>query len=872
MKNISTGTSPGSFTLNAFSIFILIALAFSSFNANGQDVVEKWASFYGGTASDYAIDIAVNDSGNIYVLGRKDEDSDTYQTVKFNSSGQEQWGRVFSKGIGDSKPVAITADNSGNAYITGRSNVAMDDYVTVKYNAAGDKLWDETYNRGGSNDWVADIAVDDSGNVFVTGYSWDATIKDYATVKYNAAGTQLWATPFNGTADGTDAATAIAVDDSGNVYVTGHSYNGTDNDYATVKYNAAGVEQWVAIFDSTDNDYGYYIAVDDSGNVLVTGNSSNGTNNDFATVKYNSSGVEQWTVIYNGVTDNVDEVKAIAIDTSGNTYVAGYSFNGTDYDYATVKYNSAGVEQWVALYDGLGQSNDKAYDMVADEEGNVYVNGTSYIGPRSPDNSYDYATVKYNTDGVEQWVGSYIGSTYESRIDLDSSGNVYTMGTISQVGESWQYGVIKYCDDIPVASISNDTSICEGEMAYLTASGGDTYSWSPTIGLSDTAISNPVATPTVTTTYVVIVSNECTSDTAYVTVNIATYHISDLEVVVCSGDSSLIYGEYRTEAGTYYDSLTAITGCDSIHSTVFTVNQAYLIEINDTICTGDSIMAGGAYQKTSGIYYDSLLTETGCDSIIVTDLLVSKLLNVDIGPDTLLVCDGEMLAFDIATGENVDSYLISNFMTTVYDTELAFEYLSANPPYSVLAEVTGTDGCVYSDRVILKDNSIYNMYQQYPTIDDPWVIFQVGLMPENVASWYWLFGDGDTLSGDPNPTHIYKGNGSIEACLVAVNDCETDSSCYTIQILAAGLENSSQIDNLTIYPNPSTGIIKITLPNPSNDEILIKVMNINGQLIFSEKRSSSINEQIDLTKSGKGIYLIKVETPRTTQVERIVIE
>jgi hypothetical protein len=343
-------------------------------------------------------------------------------------------------------------------------------------------------------------------------------------------------------------------------------------------------------------------------------------------------------------------------------------------------------------------------------------------------------------------------------------------------------------------------------------------------------------------------------------------------VVVCSGDSALIYGAYRTGTGIYYDSLTAITGCDSIHSTVFTVSQDYLIESKDTICTGDSIMAGGAYQNTSGIYYDSLMTVNGCDSIIVTDILVSSLLSINIGPDTLLVCDGEMLAFDIATGDNVDSYLISNFMTTVYDEELAFEYLSANPPYSVLAEVTGTDGCVYSDRVILRDNSIVNMYQNFPTIDDPWVTFLKGYIPENVDFWYWDFGDGDTLSGDPNPTHIYKGNGSAEACLVAVNDCETDKDCYTIQIIAAGLENSSQINNLTIYPNPSNGVIKITLPNPSNDEVLIEILNVNGQVVYTEKRNYAIDEQIDLSKTEKGVYLIKVTTTSMTQVERIVID
>jgi len=97
--------------------------------------------------------------------------------------------------------------------------------------------WVMRYN-GTSNgsDTATDIAVDGSGNAYVTGRSYNGTNNDYCTVKYSPGGDKLWDSKYNGTANGSDTATDIAVDGSGNAYVTGYSYNGANSDYATIKY------------------------------------------------------------------------------------------------------------------------------------------------------------------------------------------------------------------------------------------------------------------------------------------------------------------------------------------------------------------------------------------------------------------------------------------------------------------------------------------------------------------------------------------------------------------------------------------------------------------------------------------------------------
>ncbi|MBK7253184.1 MAG: SBBP repeat-containing protein [Ignavibacteria bacterium] len=95
------------------------------------------------------------------------------------------------------------------------------------------------------------MATDASGNIYVTGQSKGPTIfSEYATIKYNSAGVQQWVSRYNGPGSGNDIARSMALDGYGNVYVTGNSRGSVGfDDYATIKYNSAGDSQWVARYD-----------------------------------------------------------------------------------------------------------------------------------------------------------------------------------------------------------------------------------------------------------------------------------------------------------------------------------------------------------------------------------------------------------------------------------------------------------------------------------------------------------------------------------------------------------------------------------------------------------------------------------------------
>src|SRR3972149_1953109 len=207
-----------------------------------------------------------------------------------------------------------------------------------------DAAWVRRYNGPGNGyDEAYAIAVDGSGSVYVTGRSvGSGTCYDYATIKYYPNGDTAWVRRYNGPANGADLAFTIAVDDSGCVYVTGWSSgSGNGYDYATIKYHSSGDTAWVRRYDGGENgpDYARAIAVDDSGNVYVTGWSWNGTSDDYATIKYYSTGDTAWGRRYNGPGNGFDEARAIAVDGSGSVYVTGLSSgSGASYEYATIKY------------------------------------------------------------------------------------------------------------------------------------------------------------------------------------------------------------------------------------------------------------------------------------------------------------------------------------------------------------------------------------------------------------------------------------------------------------------------------------------------------------------------------------------------------
>jgi len=399
---------------------------------------QLWVARYNGPGNniDEANALAVDDAGNVYVTGvsRGDRGNgirEDYTTIKYDGNGNELWvARYGGPGDGDNTAYAVAVDGAGNVYVTGQS-ISQEgylDFATIKYDSNGNELWVARYNGPGNNVDGADaLAVDASGNVYVTGNSRGSKgHDDYATIKYDSNGNQLWIARYD---DG--SSTDLAVDSAGSVYVTGFSRAGDDLHYATVKYDSNGKRLWSSTYNAPEGgqDIAYALAVDNMGNVCVTGRSIS-ANYDYATIKYDSRGNEIWVARYNGPADRGDQATSLAVDTDGNIYVTGRSDNeNRDRDYTTLKYDNDGNQLWEARYSGPDKGDNMAEALAVDAEGNVYITGQS----QGKNGDWDFATVKYDSAGKQLWTARYNGPDNSldraTSLAIDSEGNVYVTGS-----------------------------------------------------------------------------------------------------------------------------------------------------------------------------------------------------------------------------------------------------------------------------------------------------------------------------------------------------------------------------------------------------------------------------------------------------------
>jgi uncharacterized delta-60 repeat protein len=390
---------------------------------NGQML---WQARYNGPVNggDYSFAVKTDVAGNVYITGRSDRgvNLSDYTTIKYNSSGVQQWVALFDGPDHNAdEGKALLVDGSGNVYVTGKSFSTATGYdiATAKYNSDGIQQWVSTYNgTGNSEDRGNAIAIDNAGNIYVCGESvGQGTGSDFVVIKIEPNGNQSWAKRYNGPVGGGDGAIALNVDEAGNIYTTGYSYGGaaTNYDFATLKYDGAGNEVWLRRYNSMGNgsDVARAMTLDMSGNVIITGSSQGSSSptsdSNFSSIKYDPSGDLLWTAFYAGPNFSQDVARAIVTDNNSNIYITGSSsLNGVTVDYVTIKYNPAGGQQWLYTYNGPDNNNDYTSSIAVNAAGDaVYVTGRSF----STTFDYDYATIKY---------GNLVGITHNGTVVPDN--------------------------------------------------------------------------------------------------------------------------------------------------------------------------------------------------------------------------------------------------------------------------------------------------------------------------------------------------------------------------------------------------------------------------------------------------------------------
>lgn len=274
----------------------------------------------------------------------------------------------------------------------------------VLANAQQPLVWAKNFDgKGDYSDRYNSVTTDASGNIYLGGSTVNTDQnRDYLIEKLDANGNLIWRSVFPCNGGGPDEVKAIKLSGSNRVVVTGYgNHLGTGNDFWTMYMDAAsGDTLWTRLFnDATLNQYDQAndLAIDGQGNIIVVGEGDRDvtgvTNDDLLVVKYDQNGTLLWSQRFNDIGNATDRGEKVVVDNANNIYLAGRSNNGADDDFVTIKYNAQGVQQWIQFVDYGG--TDRATDMGIDAQNNIYVTGRRNNGVDD-----DYCTVKYSSAGT----------------------------------------------------------------------------------------------------------------------------------------------------------------------------------------------------------------------------------------------------------------------------------------------------------------------------------------------------------------------------------------------------------------------------------------------------------------------------------------
>ena len=437
MVNFLVGQKNKRFIPYILSMFLFNLPLFIPWVMAHEVVKEEWVASYDSPkgGNDFITDLGLDSHGNIYVTGYSSgqDSAFDYSTIKYDPQRKQVWVNRYDSGAGDDKAQALAIENRDNIYVTGSSyniDTSSYDFTTIKYDSDGNELWvarddgefeyfSRTYN--GLNDQAYDVAIDKSGNVYVTGTStgWCSSYPSDSCVhlltsKHDSEGNQLWIKIHQLAQYPLEDVNSmtIAVDSMGNVYI---GVNTTRGRNSIIKYDSDGNQLW-----KISRGYGLDIVVDSGDSLLVTDSSG--------TAKYDKDGNQLWSAEFGG--------RSLKIDSSDNVYVLT---NGYGY---VIKYDQDGNQIWQRPGKGeFGDYGGSNRSMTLDMNGNVYV---------STDYSSDYITIKFDTEGNRLWVVRYDGggSDRPKRLVVDINGNVYVAGSSGRAGDysnSYNdYTIIKY--------------------------------------------------------------------------------------------------------------------------------------------------------------------------------------------------------------------------------------------------------------------------------------------------------------------------------------------------------------------------------------------------------------------------------------------
>jgi hypothetical protein len=327
--------------------------------------------------------------------------------------------------------------------------------TSLPANAQVSLTWARIFNALPSqSDQVNDLAVDASGNACVTGTSFNQTTgfpplpptRDIETVKYDAAGNQLWSARYQSPLGGDDLGYAVAIMPGGEVVVAGQSSGGAPfvSQQTVIKYDALGAVVWAYQYGPTAGpNIARALLVAANGDIFVGGNDGGGNaSGDMCVRKLDANGIVQWTATYDGVALGYDYVYALAFAPNGDIVAAGNTANTTDL--ALMRVSPTGTVLWAREVSAAASGSETAFSVAVDAAGNVYAAGQLTPGA----NGTDQALVAYDAVGTHLWTRTRNGSANAGdallKVAIDPLGRAVAAGRLAETGAGANFSTVVY--------------------------------------------------------------------------------------------------------------------------------------------------------------------------------------------------------------------------------------------------------------------------------------------------------------------------------------------------------------------------------------------------------------------------------------------
>ena len=410
----------------------------------------------------------------------------SYSQVGTLDMGFSSDGKVTTAvGSGFEEATAMAIQSDGKLVVVGYSlNGGNYDFSIVRYLANG--TLDNTFDgdgkvitpvgAGSANDQARAVVIQSDGKIVVAGFTQTGSFNDFAIVRYLTNGTPD--ATFDG--DGivitpigiqNDVANALALQTDGKIVVAGYSYSGSDNDFIVVRYNTNGspdnsfdMDGIVVTPVGSSDDYANAIAIQTDGKIVVAGYSFNGSNNDFALARYNTNGSLDNAFDTDGkvmtpIGTSTDQAYSVLLQPDGKIIAAGHSDGATSNDFSLARYNTNGSPDNSFDTDGKVMtdfgSDDKAYSVTLQSDGKLIAAGVTLNGVSFTN---DFALARYTTtgglDGVFDLDGKTTTNFSGTSDDYAYSVKLYGLRVYAAGSSDGDFAVSAYINDALALPVS----------------------------------------------------------------------------------------------------------------------------------------------------------------------------------------------------------------------------------------------------------------------------------------------------------------------------------------------------------------------------------------------------------------------------------